>query len=116
MSNLSVEDLKKDVKVIFYKSSGPGGQRKNKRETAVRLHHIPTGVTAIATEHRYQSANLELAFNRLREKLRQLNKKRKRRIPTSTKISAIETRLQHKKLHSQRKSLRRKVDPSEEIF
>ncbi|GAY56981.1 hypothetical protein CUMW_175900 [Citrus unshiu] len=40
-----------------YKSSGPGGQHRNKRESAVRLKHVPTGVIAHAAEDRSQHKN-----------------------------------------------------------
>lgn len=110
------KDLKKQTTVTFYKSSGPGGQRKNKRETAVRLHHNPTGITVIATEHRYQSDNLELAFHRLKEKLKQLSRKPKPRIPSKVSRAEHERRLQKKKIRSQKKVLRKKVDITEEFF
>ncbi|KAH9782198.1 RF PROK I domain-containing protein [Citrus sinensis] len=49
-----------------YKSSGPGGQHRNKRESAVRLKHVPTGVIAHAAEHRSQHKNRASALSRLR--------------------------------------------------
>ncbi len=49
--------LKKQVVIETYRSSGPGGQRKNKTETSVRLKHLPSGITVIATEHRSQAQN-----------------------------------------------------------
>ncbi|KAK9200368.1 hypothetical protein WN944_015565 [Citrus x changshan-huyou] len=49
-----------------YKSSGPGGQHRNKRESAVCLEHVPTGVIAHAAEHRSQHKNRVSALSRLR--------------------------------------------------
>ncbi|KAL9437464.1 hypothetical protein AB3S75_023348 [Citrus x aurantiifolia] len=49
-----------------YKSSGPGGQHHNKRESAVRLKHVPAGVIAHAAEHRWQHKNRASALSRLR--------------------------------------------------
>ncbi|GAY32092.1 hypothetical protein CUMW_287400, partial [Citrus unshiu] len=49
-----------------YKSSGPGGQHRNKRESAVRLKHVPTGVIAHAAEDRSQHKNRASALSRLR--------------------------------------------------
>lgn len=101
-----IDRLKKEVEVDFYKSSGPGGQRKNKRETAVRLRHIPTGIVVIATESRSQAANLELAYKRLYERLQKLRRKAKRRIPTKISRAALERRLDIKKKRSAVKRLR----------
>jgi protein subunit release factor B len=100
--------LKKQVVLETYRSSGPGGQRKNKVETAVRLKHLPSGITVIATEHRSQAENRKLAFERLRERLIKLNRPKKRRIPTSVSLKAIEKRIEEKKIHSKKKHLREK--------
>lgn len=65
---------KKDVLVQYFKASGPGGQHRNKVETAVRLIHSPTGIVVVATESRSQLQNkkrawekLELAFKRFEQ-------------------------------------------------
>lgn len=63
---LSDEQLMSQCEVDTYKSSGPGGQHRNKRETAVRLKHIPTGVIAQAAEDRSQHKNRASALTRLR--------------------------------------------------
>jgi protein subunit release factor B len=100
--------LKKQVVIETYRSSGPGGQRKNKVETAVRIKHLPSGITVVATEHRTQSDNRKLALERLRERLIKLNQPRRRRIPTSLPRTAIEKRIEGKKIHSKKKSLRQR--------
>ena len=100
--------LAKQVVVETYKSRGPGGQRKNKTETAVRLTHLPSGITVIATENRSQAQNRRLAFERLRERLLKLNRPRKRRIPVSIPLGAIERKKEEKRLHSIKKKRRQK--------
>ncbi|NOT01794.1 MAG: peptide chain release factor-like protein [Phycisphaerales bacterium] len=52
--------------VHTYRSSGPGGQKKNKTDSAVRLKHRPTDVSAVATESRSQHENRARALRRLR--------------------------------------------------
>lgn len=107
-----MKTLRDQVKIEFYRSSGPGGQRKNKKETAVRLRHLPTGIVATATESRYQARNVESAFERLKEKLARLYAKKKKRIPTRVSRAAKERRLESKKRQSQKKERRRIVDKS----
>ena len=58
-----------EVKMEVAKSSGPGGQNVNKRETAVRLTHIPTGMTVECQTERTQGANRERAMQMLAAKL-----------------------------------------------
>ena len=100
--------LKKQVVIETYRSSGPGGQRKNKVETAVRLRHLPSGMTVVATEHRSQAENRRLAFERLRKRLMKLNRPIRRRIPTRTPQGAVEKRMEEKRMRSVKKRLRQK--------
>lgn len=56
---------REDVRVDIFRASGPGGQHRNKVETAVRLTHIPTGTVVTATEERSQHQNRAVAWDRL---------------------------------------------------
>lgn len=60
-------DLLAQCRVDTFRVSGPGGQHRNKNDTAVRLTHLPTGVVAQATEERSQHRNKAAAIGRLRE-------------------------------------------------
>ncbi len=102
-----------ELDVTFYRSSGPGGQRKNRRDTAVRIRHIPTGITVIATESRYQSQNLKLAMERLREKLEAQSYRPPPRIATKIPRSIKKHRVLIKRKRSSVKKMRKAPDISE---
>jgi protein subunit release factor A len=99
----------KDLIITFYKSSGPGGQKKNKTESAVRIKHLPTGIIVTATESRSQHENREKALERLGERLAARNRRAKRRIPTKPGRGAVERRVSEKKRHGEIKRGREKV-------
>ncbi|MBI2640705.1 MAG: peptide chain release factor 2 [Candidatus Sungbacteria bacterium] len=64
-----VEIKPEDLKIDFFRSSGPGGQNVNKRETAVRITHLPTGIQVASQVERTQERNRELALELLRSRI-----------------------------------------------
>ncbi len=64
-----VEIRDEDIRVDVYRSSGAGGQKVNKTETAIRITHFPTGIVVTCQNERSQLQNKAVAFQCLRAKL-----------------------------------------------
>lgn len=96
-----------DLEFSFFKSSGPGGQKKNKTESAVRLRHLPTGIEVIATQSRSQHRNRQLALDELERRLEARNRRRTPRVPTRPRAAAKAERLSEKRQLSEKKRLRK---------
>jgi RF-1 domain len=65
-TSLTDDQLLAQCGVDLYRASGPGGQKRNKTSSAVRLRHEPTGLIVIAEESRSQHENRAKALVRLR--------------------------------------------------
>ena len=76
-----------DLKIEFARSGGPGGQNVNKRETAVRIVHIPTNLSAHVSTERSQEQNRELAMAILRAKIFKKAEEEKKSIEESIKLT-----------------------------
>src|SRR5207248_6908082 len=85
--------LRDECDVETYRASGPGGQHRNKTESAVRMTHRPTGIVRVATEHRSQLRNRELALERIWRALEARRRRPKPRIATRPSKAAKERRL-----------------------
>jgi len=89
-----------DLKIDLYRASGPGGQYVNKRETAVRITHLPTGIIVTSQTERNQLQNKENAITILKAKilrekemkeLEKFGKKRKSQIGEAKRVEKIRT-------------------------
>jgi len=82
--------LPADLKIEFSRSGGPGGQNVNKRETAVRIVHLPTGIAVHSSEERSQENNRERAMAILRAKIFKKAEEEKKSIEESMKLKNTE--------------------------
>ena len=106
-ANSAINIIKSDIEIEFYRSSGPGGQHKNKTATAVRIRHLPTGIVVQASERRSQHMNREVAMERLKRAIAKLYYKPRKRIPTKLSRSQKMRRLEDKKKIAGKKVLRK---------
>ena len=72
-----IEIKPEEIKIETFRSSGPGGQNVNKRETAVRITHLKTNISVTAQTERSQLKNKEKATSILYSKLFQLKEEEK---------------------------------------
>ena len=96
-----------EIEISFFKSSGPGGQKKNVTESAVRVRHVPTGLVVVATASRSQHRNKAAALEELERRLAIRRRRPKRRLATKPSVASRKRRVEEKKKHGQAKALRR---------
>ncbi len=92
-SKLEEKDIlipERDLKIEFSRSGGPGGQNVNKRETAVRLIHIPTNISVHSSEERSQEQNRERAMSILRAKIFKKAEEEEKSVEESMKLKNTE--------------------------
>ncbi len=102
-----------ECRIETFRAGGPGGQHQNKTESAVRLTHLPTGITVIARESRSQHRNRKVALNRLREALEKRARVDDPRIPTRTPPREKRRRLEEKQRRANVKRARKKPELEE---
>src|SRR5207302_8616457 len=107
---LEDDALLAQCEVQAHRASGPGGQHRNKAETAVRLVHLPSGVTVEGKDERSRTQNLRIALARLREKLERRAYRPPPRHATRPTRAAKERRIESKKRLASKKAARRGTD------
>lgn len=110
----SKSELLKECRVSAFRASGSGGQHVNVTDSAVRLTHLPTGITVTSQKERSQYLNKQECIEKLRRKVEKLNYRHPVRIPTRISKTAKSKILDTKAKHSKKKQLRRRP-PSDEV-
>lgn len=103
----TLEELEREVEVQVFAASGPGGQHRNRKYTAVRLVHPPTGLTATCSETRSQHKNRRIALERLQRRIAASRKRRKRRKRTTKPRSVRKREVETKRRRGRKKNLRK---------
>ena len=118
MGKLEISET--DLREIFARSSGPGGQNVNKVSTAVTLRHLPTGISVTVQDSRSQAVNRKLARERLLEAIasvrerqrmaeiatREKERRRKSPRPPALKRKILESKRRRGELKKQRTKIK----------
>lgn len=93
-----------------FRASGPGGQCVNTTDSAVRMTHVPSGLTVVSRESRSQFRNRQLCLQKLRAQFERRAVPPKVRRATKVPRRAKERRLAEKRQRSQTKAQRGRID------
>jgi peptide chain release factor 2 len=102
-----------ECEVQTFRSPGPGGQHVNTTDSAVRLKHLPSGVTVSCHRFRSQHRNKRVCLARLRELVAERNKRPKARRPTRKPRGVRERERRSRARQSLKKRLRRRPSPED---
>lgn len=100
------DELARDCEVQVFRSKGPGGQGVNTTDSAVRMTHVPTGITVTARETRSQFQNRQLCLQKIASILKRRAQPPRVRKKTKVPKAARERRLADKRHRSQLKRQR----------
>lgn len=107
-ARLSDEDLARQCEVEAFHASGPGGQGVNTTDSAVRMRHVPTGITVTSREQRSQLQNRQSCLRKIRRQLELRAHRPKARKATKPSKAARQRRLDAKRRRADVKSSRRR--------
>ena len=107
-ARMSAEEIARDCEVDVFRATGPGGQGVNTTDSAVRMRHVPTGVTVTARESRSQFQNRASCLRKLRAIFERRAMPPKTRKPTKPSKRAKARRLADKRFRSAIKQRRQR--------
>ena len=104
------ERVYRDCEVDVFRATGPGGQGVNTTDSAVRMRHVPTGVTVVSRESRSQLQNRRACLAKLHDIFERRAKPPRLRRKTRPTKASKERRLKAKRIRGERKALRSRRD------
>lgn len=104
------ERIARDCEVDVFRATGPGGQGVNTTDSAVRMRHVPTGITVVSRESRSQLQNRATCLAKLHDIFARRAVRPKVRKKTKPTRGSKERRLKAKRSRSEIKSLRTRRD------
>lgn len=104
------QEIALDCEVQVFRATGPGGQGVNTTDSAVRMRHVPTGITVVSRESRSQLQNRERCVEKIIELCRRRARPPRPRKKTHVPASQRRRRLESKRARGKVKQLRRRVE------
>ena len=109
-ARMSPDQIARDCEVQVFRATGPGGQGVNTADSAVRMRHVPTGITVVSRESRSQLQNRERCVEKILEICRRRARPPRPRKKTRVPAGQRRRRLEDKRSRGKLKQLRRRVD------
>ncbi len=104
------EEVLAQCRVETFTSGGKGGQHQNRRDTGVRLVHLPTGIVVTRRRERSQYLNRKAALAELKDRLEEMQRPQVERITTVVPKREKQRRLEDKRRRSEVKRRRREPE------
>lgn len=108
LARQSSAELARQCEAEAFRATGPGGQGVNTTDSAVRMRHVPTGITVVSRESRSQLQNRERCLEKIRAELLRHSRRPKKRRATKPTRASIRRRLDEKGRRGTVKRLRRR--------